>query len=443
MNSPPGPPAARLEEIAGAVGGAWSGLPMPAMITGVCEPRGGVPATSRMSRASARAEVARGIRAAAFVVSPRRSSRRRKATVIVAANPASPWSDRRGLLHRAPPGAARRPRGDPRRRRRDRPRPSIWPFVTLGNRVRLRRARRLLPRRLCRRRGGDRRRHGPAPMSPCSERCSIGARVIVHSGAVIGSDGFGYVQQDGRHHEGAPDSGTVVHQRGRRGAGRQRDASTARPSAAPSCGAGPRWTTWSDRPTTWRSGAHRARRPGRHLCRRLESAPTCIGRGTGGLADHLEVGDRAMVSPPRPASFAMFRRHAGARRPGASARPEPVPFTARLLLLPGCAGRLRRLQQRVKELEARRRHRPRRAAAVSGEYQPQSRAGLTHSSTGRSDHIRRIVRTMPSRSHFRDDVVTRRSRARQPAQPLQPPRRHLMSPWGDVGIAAEGVRGGA
>jgi UDP-3-O-[3-hydroxymyristoyl] glucosamine N-acyltransferase len=33
------------------------------------------------------------------------------------------------------------------------------------------------------------------------EGCSLGARVIVHSGTVIGADGFGYVQHQGRHHK--------------------------------------------------------------------------------------------------------------------------------------------------------------------------------------------------------------------------------------------------
>ena len=33
------------------------------------------------------------------------------------------------------------------------------------------------------------------------EGCSIGARVIIHSGTVIGADGFGYVQHEGRHHK--------------------------------------------------------------------------------------------------------------------------------------------------------------------------------------------------------------------------------------------------
>jgi UDP-3-O-[3-hydroxymyristoyl] glucosamine N-acyltransferase len=33
------------------------------------------------------------------------------------------------------------------------------------------------------------------------EGCSIGARVIIHGGTVIGADGFGYVQHEGRHHK--------------------------------------------------------------------------------------------------------------------------------------------------------------------------------------------------------------------------------------------------
>jgi UDP-3-O-[3-hydroxymyristoyl] glucosamine N-acyltransferase len=41
------------------------------------------------------------------------------------------------------------------------------------------------------------------------EGCSLGARVIVHSGTVIGSDGFGYVQHQGRHQK-IPQLGGVV-----------------------------------------------------------------------------------------------------------------------------------------------------------------------------------------------------------------------------------------
>jgi UDP-3-O-[3-hydroxymyristoyl] glucosamine N-acyltransferase len=41
------------------------------------------------------------------------------------------------------------------------------------------------------------------------ERITIGDRVIIHSGAVIGSDGFGFVTVEGKHHK-IPQAGSVV-----------------------------------------------------------------------------------------------------------------------------------------------------------------------------------------------------------------------------------------
>lgn len=41
------------------------------------------------------------------------------------------------------------------------------------------------------------------------DRCIVGANVIIHSGTVIGSDGFGYLQHEGHHHK-IPQRGTVV-----------------------------------------------------------------------------------------------------------------------------------------------------------------------------------------------------------------------------------------
>ncbi|MGC2063861.1 MAG: UDP-3-O-(3-hydroxymyristoyl)glucosamine N-acyltransferase [Thermodesulfovibrionales bacterium] len=41
------------------------------------------------------------------------------------------------------------------------------------------------------------------------ERCTLGDRVIVHAGTVIGSDGFGYVFDQGSHHK-IPQVGTVI-----------------------------------------------------------------------------------------------------------------------------------------------------------------------------------------------------------------------------------------
>ncbi|WP_455388916.1 UDP-3-O-(3-hydroxymyristoyl)glucosamine N-acyltransferase [Petrachloros mirabilis] len=79
--------------------------------------------------------------------------------------------------------------------------PSIWPFVTLGNRVRIGARVTLYPGVFI---GDDSTIADDCVLYPnvvVREGCSIGARVIVHSGTVIGADGFGYVQHEGRHHK--------------------------------------------------------------------------------------------------------------------------------------------------------------------------------------------------------------------------------------------------
>ncbi|MHC5067124.1 MAG: UDP-3-O-(3-hydroxymyristoyl)glucosamine N-acyltransferase [Planctomycetota bacterium] len=47
------------------------------------------------------------------------------------------------------------------------------------------------------------------PHATIRERCQLGDRVIIHSGAVIGSDGFGYASVEGVHHK-IPQVGIVV-----------------------------------------------------------------------------------------------------------------------------------------------------------------------------------------------------------------------------------------
>jgi UDP-3-O-[3-hydroxymyristoyl] glucosamine N-acyltransferase len=47
------------------------------------------------------------------------------------------------------------------------------------------------------------------PQVSIRERCQLGHRVILHSGVVIGSDGFGYASVEGVHHK-IPQVGTVV-----------------------------------------------------------------------------------------------------------------------------------------------------------------------------------------------------------------------------------------
>ena len=87
--------------------------------------------------------------------------------------------------------------------------PSIWPFVTLGDRVRIGHRVTLYPGVFI---GSDSTIGDDCVLYPnvvVREGCSLGARVIVHSGTVIGADGFGYVQHQGRHHK-IPQLGGVV-----------------------------------------------------------------------------------------------------------------------------------------------------------------------------------------------------------------------------------------
>ncbi|HKY73113.1 MAG TPA: UDP-3-O-(3-hydroxymyristoyl)glucosamine N-acyltransferase [Nitrospira sp.] len=79
--------------------------------------------------------------------------------------------------------------------------PSIWPFVTLGDRVNIGARVTLYPGVYI---GADSTVGDDSVLYPnvvVREGCSIGNRVIIHSGTVIGADGFGYVQHEGRHHK--------------------------------------------------------------------------------------------------------------------------------------------------------------------------------------------------------------------------------------------------
>jgi UDP-3-O-[3-hydroxymyristoyl] glucosamine N-acyltransferase len=87
--------------------------------------------------------------------------------------------------------------------------PSIWPFVTLGDRVMIGNRVTLYPGVFV---GSDSTIGDDSVLYPnvvVREGCSLGAGVIVHSGTVIGADGFGYVQHQGRHHK-IPQLGGVV-----------------------------------------------------------------------------------------------------------------------------------------------------------------------------------------------------------------------------------------
>jgi len=86
---------------------------------------------------------------------------------------------------------------------------SVWPFVTLCDRVSIGHRTTLYPNVFIGEGsviGEDCVLH---PNVTIREMVTIGNRVIIHAGTVVGSDGFGYLQEGGRHHK-IPQVGTVV-----------------------------------------------------------------------------------------------------------------------------------------------------------------------------------------------------------------------------------------
>jgi UDP-3-O-[3-hydroxymyristoyl] glucosamine N-acyltransferase len=86
---------------------------------------------------------------------------------------------------------------------------SIWPGVTVGDRVSIGDRVTLYPGVFV---GDDSIIGDDAILYPnvvVREGCRLGKRVIVHSGTVIGGDGFGYIQHQGRHHK-IPQLGGVL-----------------------------------------------------------------------------------------------------------------------------------------------------------------------------------------------------------------------------------------
>ncbi|HEV8242533.1 MAG TPA: UDP-3-O-(3-hydroxymyristoyl)glucosamine N-acyltransferase [Nitrospirales bacterium] len=86
---------------------------------------------------------------------------------------------------------------------------SVWPFVTLCDQVSIGHHTTLYPHVFIGEGsviGEDCVLH---PNVTIREGVTIGNRVIIHAGTVVGSDGFGYLQEGGRHHK-IPQVGTVV-----------------------------------------------------------------------------------------------------------------------------------------------------------------------------------------------------------------------------------------
>jgi len=181
------------------------------------------------------------------------------------------------------------------------------------------------------------------------ERCTIGQRVIIHSGTVIGSDGFGYVQHEGRHQK-IPQIGTVVI---------EDDVELGANVAVDRATFGQTIIRRGTKVDNLVQIAHNVT-VGEHniLVAQVGIAgSTTLGShvvvgGQAGLSDHIEVGDRVMIA----ARSGVNRSLTGDQIvSGTPAMPHEVSIKAQAVVprLPELRQQVRDLERRVRELESR------------------------------------------------------------------------------------------
>jgi UDP-3-O-[3-hydroxymyristoyl] glucosamine N-acyltransferase len=227
--------------------------------------------------------------------------------------------------------------------------PSIWPFVTLGARARLGDRVTLYPGVFI----GDDCTLGDDvvvyPSATVLPRCRIGSRVIIGSGSVIGSDGFGFVLHEGRQHKVPQRGGVVIEDDVELGANVTIDRAT-------------HGQTIIGRGTKVDDQVHVAHNVtvGEHAILVAQvgiAGSTTVGKyvvmgGQVGVNDHISIGDGAMIAAK---SGVVGNVEAGAQVSGIPALPHVESARAAVALrhLPAMRQRLRELERRLADLEAR------------------------------------------------------------------------------------------
>jgi UDP-3-O-[3-hydroxymyristoyl] glucosamine N-acyltransferase len=226
--------------------------------------------------------------------------------------------------------------------------PSIWPGVTLGDRVTIGVRVTIYPGVFI---GSDTTIGDDTLLYPnvvVREGCTIGARVIIHSGTVIGSDGFGYVQDQGRHYKIPQLGGVTIEDDVELGANVTVDRATLGQTVIKQ---GTKVDNLVQIAHNVTIGAHSilvaqvgiagSTRVGHHVM---------IG-GQAGVADHIVIGDQVMVAARAGVNRSLESNQIVS---GAPVMPHEVWVKAQAVIprLPELRQAVRTLEDRVKQLEA-------------------------------------------------------------------------------------------
>jgi UDP-3-O-[3-hydroxymyristoyl] glucosamine N-acyltransferase len=225
--------------------------------------------------------------------------------------------------------------------------PSIWPFVTLGDRVTIGNRVTLYPGVFV---GADSMIGDDCVLYPnvvVREGCSLGARVIVHSGTVIGADGFGYVQHQGRHHKIPQLGGVAIEDDVELGANVTIDRATF----------GRTLVKQGTKVDNLVQIAHNVT-VGEHCILVAQvgiAGSTTIGRhvmigGQAGLAPHLTIGDQVMIAAKAGVNRSVESNQEVGGIP-AMPREKAMRIQGTIFQLPELKQLVRDLEQRVAELE--------------------------------------------------------------------------------------------
>jgi UDP-3-O-[3-hydroxymyristoyl] glucosamine N-acyltransferase len=230
------------------------------------------------------------------------------------------------------------------------PQTSIWPFVTLGDRAHIGARVTLYPNVFI---GDDAVIGDDSVLYPnvtVREGCRIGARVIIHSGTVIGSDGFGYVQHEGRHHK-IPQLGIVcIEDDVELGANVTVDRATFGRTVIKR---GTKVDNLVQVAHNVSIGEHSILVAQVGIAGSTRLGHHVIVGGQAGLADHLEIGDQVMIAARSGVNRSLTGNQIVS---GAPVMPHEVAMKAMAVIprLPELRQQVRNLEQRVQNLEGKR-----------------------------------------------------------------------------------------